>query len=130
MCARSGCVSLDGVPERQAPYFCRRSSAVLQASALPAGRGLVSLSMCLVRVTPIVRKELDGRVASAPRTRGRVHLVLALTCVLFCDRCEAASARTERGWRAYITPHHDGEPPVRVLCPACAEECVGEDETT
>ena len=60
MCAGSGCVSLDGVPERQALYFCRRSSAVLQASALPAGRGLVSLPMCLVRVTPIVREELDG----------------------------------------------------------------------
>jgi hypothetical protein len=56
--------------------------------------------------------------------------VLGLASVLFCDRCEAATAHAERGWRAYITPEHDGEPSVSVLCPACAEQRVGEDETT
>ena len=50
MCVGSGCVSLDGVLERQALYFCRRSSAAVLTWALPAGRGLVSLPMCLVRV--------------------------------------------------------------------------------
>ena len=51
VCVGSSCVSLDGVLERQALYFCRRSWAVVPARALPAGRGLVSLTMCLVRVT-------------------------------------------------------------------------------
>jgi hypothetical protein len=51
VCVGSGCVSLDGVPERQALYFCRRSSAAVPAGALPASRGLLSLPMCLVRVT-------------------------------------------------------------------------------
>jgi len=51
VCVGSGCVSLDGVLERQALYFCRRSSAAVLTGALPAGRGLVSLPMCLVRVT-------------------------------------------------------------------------------
>jgi len=55
--------------------------------------------------------------------------VLGLACVLFCDHCQAATAHAEWGWRAYITPHHDGETSVSVLCPACAEERVGEDET-
>jgi hypothetical protein len=56
--------------------------------------------------------------------------VLGLTCVLFCDRCEAATAHPERGWRAYIAPEHDGEPSVSVLCPTCAEQRLGEYETT
>jgi hypothetical protein len=56
--------------------------------------------------------------------------MLALACILMCDRCEAATARVERGWRAYITPHQEGESAVSILCPACAERRVGEDETT
>lgn len=56
--------------------------------------------------------------------------MLGLACVLFCDHCQAASAHAERGWRAYITPDCDSEPFVSVLCPACAEQRVGEDETT
>jgi len=49
--------------------------------------------------------------------------VLKLDAILFCDRCEAASARTERGWRAYLVG--DG---IAVICPACAEAVYGEDE--
>jgi hypothetical protein len=49
--------------------------------------------------------------------------VLKLDAILFCDRCEAASARTERGWRAYLVAGG-----VAVICPACAEACFGEDE--
>ena len=56
--------------------------------------------------------------------------MLGLAYVLFCDRCQAATARAERGWRAYITPERDDEPSVSVLCPTCAEQRVGEDETT
>jgi hypothetical protein len=56
--------------------------------------------------------------------------VLALAPALFCDHCEAATARTDRGWRAYITPDNDGEPFVTVLCPDCAERRAGEDEST
>jgi hypothetical protein len=56
--------------------------------------------------------------------------VLGLACVLFCDHCQEATAHPERGWRAYMTPDQDGEPFLSVLCPACAEQRVGEDETT
>lgn len=56
--------------------------------------------------------------------------VLGLACVLFCDWCEAAAARTERGWRAYITADDNCEPSVSILCPDCAEQRTGEDETT
>jgi len=55
--------------------------------------------------------------------------MLALACILMCDRCAAGTARVERGWRAYITPHQEGEPAFSILCPACAERRVGEDET-
>jgi hypothetical protein len=50
--------------------------------------------------------------------------VLKLDSILFCDRCEAASARSERGWRAYL-----GANGVAVICPACAEAFYGEDES-
>ncbi len=50
------------------------------------------------------------------------------TAILFCDSCEAASARSERGWRAYLVPGADGRPSLEVLCPLCAESVVGEDE--
>src|SRR5215470_16221071 len=29
-------------------------------------------------------------------------VVLRVDSIVFCGRCEAASARTERGWRAYV----------------------------
>lgn len=51
-------------------------------------------------------------------------LVLKLDAILFCDRCEAASARSERGWRAYLAGGR-----VAVICPACAEAFYGEDES-
>ena len=50
--------------------------------------------------------------------------MLKLDSIVFCDRCEAASARSERGWRAYI-----GANGVAVICPACAEAFYGEDES-
>jgi hypothetical protein len=50
--------------------------------------------------------------------------VLKLETILFCDRCEAASARSERGWRAYLA-----DKGVDVICPTCAEAFYGEDES-
>ena len=124
----SGCVSLDGVPERQALYFCRRSSAVLRASALPSGRGLLSLPLCLVRVTSDRPKETGraGRGGAAVARHG--YLMTGPARVLFCDCCDASSRRTECGWRAYLTSGED-EQTVSILCPACAEVRVGENET-
>jgi len=55
--------------------------------------------------------------------------MLALACILTCDRCDAATARVERGWRAYFTPHQGDESAVSILCPAYAERRAGEDET-
>ena len=54
--------------------------------------------------------------------------MLHLACILFCDRCEAATARTERGWRAYLETGGGADPFVIVLCPECAERRIGEDE--
>jgi hypothetical protein len=54
--------------------------------------------------------------------------VLHLSCILFCDRCDAAAARTERGWRAYLEDCGGAVPLVVVLCPECAERRIGEDE--
>ena len=56
--------------------------------------------------------------------------MLGLACVLSCDHCEAATAHTERGWRAYVTTDRDGEAVLSVLCPDWAEQRVGEDETS
>jgi len=56
--------------------------------------------------------------------------VLGLRCALSCDHCEAATAQLERGWRAYVAPDRDGEAFLSVLCPDCAEQRVGEDETS
>ena len=50
------------------------------------------------------------------------------TEILFCDGCESATARSERGWRAYLETGDDGEVVLEVLCPICAESVVGEDE--
>jgi hypothetical protein len=54
--------------------------------------------------------------------------VLRLARILFCDRCEASAARTERGWRAYLETGDGADPFVIVLCPECAERRIGEDE--
>jgi hypothetical protein len=54
--------------------------------------------------------------------------VLKLDSILFCDRCEAASARTERGWRAYLVIGSRGARSLAVVCPTCAEASYGEDE--
>jgi hypothetical protein len=52
-----------------------------------------------------------------------------MSAYLRCDRCETASTRCERGWRAYIGTDADGdEPTIEVVCPACAERLFGEDE--
>jgi len=52
--------------------------------------------------------------------------VLRKSATLICDRCDAAIAGFERGWRAYVgtTP----EERVQLVCPACAERLFGEDE--
>lgn len=55
--------------------------------------------------------------------------MLRLSCILFCDRCDAVAARTQRGWRAYLEDEGGGEPSVVVLCPECAERRIGEDES-
>jgi hypothetical protein len=54
--------------------------------------------------------------------------VLGLARILFCDGCETETARTQRGWRAYLTTGSESEPAVKILCPACAEQGTGEDE--
>jgi len=55
--------------------------------------------------------------------------VLRTSAILGCDRCEAAVARCERGWRAYVRGDADeNEPGIEVVCPACAERLFGEDE--
>lgn len=53
--------------------------------------------------------------------------MLQTAAIIFCDRCEAATARFERGWCAYITSATDAET-VTVVCPTCAERNFGEDE--
>ena len=50
------------------------------------------------------------------------------TPMLFCDGCDAATTRSERGWRAYVRADGDDSPALEVLCPCCAEAAVGEDE--
>lgn len=50
------------------------------------------------------------------------------TEILFCDNCETATARSGRGWRAYLEVGEDGVAGVQVLCPSCAESVVGDDE--
>lgn len=50
------------------------------------------------------------------------------TEILFCDSCETATARSERGWRAYLEVGEDGAVALEILCPLCAEAVVGEDE--
>lgn len=54
--------------------------------------------------------------------------MLGVAALVFCDRCEAASARSERGWRAYIGAGANDEPAITIVCPACAERHFGEDE--
>lgn len=55
--------------------------------------------------------------------------MLRKSATLICDRCEAAVAGFERGWRAYVRGGAKGEESgVEVVCPACAERLFGEDE--
>jgi hypothetical protein len=54
--------------------------------------------------------------------------MLYLAAIAFCDGCNVATARTERGWRAYITTGKDSEPSVTIICPACSERSFGDDE--
>ena len=53
--------------------------------------------------------------------------MLHLLATAFCAGCGAATGRTERGWRAYLT-ESDNEPSVTLVCPSCAEARFGEDE--
>jgi len=54
--------------------------------------------------------------------------VLRTAAIVFCDRCERATARFERGWRAYVVGDADRMRCVKVVCPECAERLFGEDE--
>ena len=74
------------------------------------------------------RVKLDARVASHWVPRVRVGHMLYLAAIAFCDGCNVATARTERGWRAYVTTGKDGEPSVTIICPACSERSFGDDE--
>ena len=52
--------------------------------------------------------------------------MLQTASIIFCDRCEAVTARFERNWRAYAPENDDFR--VTVVCPECAERKFGEDE--
>jgi hypothetical protein len=54
--------------------------------------------------------------------------MLRVAGIVFCDQCDAPSARTERGWRAYIVADVNDEGTITIVCPACAERRFGEDE--
>jgi hypothetical protein len=54
--------------------------------------------------------------------------MLQIGAIVLCNRCDAATARFERGWFAYITAESDAETCVTVLCPACAGRNIGEGE--
>lgn len=56
--------------------------------------------------------------------------VLRSITAIFCDRCDAATTRFERNWRAYLVEEGAARPVVVVLCPVCAELLEGEDEAT
>jgi hypothetical protein len=53
--------------------------------------------------------------------------VLQTASIIFCDQCEAGTARFERNWRAYVKPENDATR-VTIVCPICAEGKFGEDE--
>lgn len=53
--------------------------------------------------------------------------MLSGAAIVFCDRCEAASAQTERGWRAYIIADINGQATITIVCPTCVERYFGED---
>jgi hypothetical protein len=44
------------------------------------------------------------------------------------DRRNAATVRSERGWRTYVVVGANGEAAITTLCPSCAERHFGEDE--
>lgn len=56
--------------------------------------------------------------------------VLQSISAIFCDRCDAASIRFERHWRAYLVEDSSGRRMAVVLCPACSELVAGEDEAS
>ena len=61
-------------------------------------------------------------------TRDESRGMMQATAILFCDGCETATTRSERGWRAYLREGDGGAEALEVLCPLCAESVVGEDE--
>ena len=54
-------------------------------------------------------------------------MVLQTASIIFCDQCEAGTARFERNWRADVKPESDSKR-VTIVCPTCAERKFGEDE--
>jgi len=50
------------------------------------------------------------------------------TAILVCVECGAATDRSERGWRAWLTAEENDEPAeVVVLCPGCSQREFGDD---
>ena len=94
------------------------------SGAAPEARG----SLLQVRGTALRLGEPRPALRAGKGPASHAAIVLHLTTILFCDCCDASTARSERGWRAWIVPDEDGEPRVTVACPACAERCYGEDE--
>jgi hypothetical protein len=54
--------------------------------------------------------------------------MLRTASILFCDWCEASTARFERAWLAYVERESDTERHLMIVCPGCAERNFGEDE--
>lgn len=54
--------------------------------------------------------------------------MLQTTQLLFCDHCNSATDRCERGWRAYPALSERRSNALAILCPDCAEQLFGEDE--
>jgi hypothetical protein len=75
------------------------------------------------------RLDAAGRESGAiVAAAGQCSSVLRVASILFCDWCDAATAHTERGWRAYISKGDTGETSIAIMCPSCAERLFGEDE--
>ncbi len=55
--------------------------------------------------------------------------MLRTASILFCDRCDNATARFERGWFAFRISDGGAVEDVTIVCPDCAEQMFGEDET-
>jgi hypothetical protein len=54
--------------------------------------------------------------------------MIQATRLLYCDNCNAATDRCERGWRAYLKTNRLLQSELAVACPECAERVFGDDE--